>query len=93
MTGNRLCEFGGCEKQAVFGSPVDRVKRFCGPHKGEGHVDVETKLCEAFGCEKYPVYGSPVDRVKRFCITHKDQDHVNVQNKLCEADGWLREAG
>jgi hypothetical protein len=32
---NRLCEADGCDKQAGFGSPVDRVTRFCGPHKQE----------------------------------------------------------
>jgi hypothetical protein len=38
---NRLCEFGGCNKRAIFGSPADRVMHFCGPHKQEGHVNLE----------------------------------------------------
>ena len=53
QTGNRLCEFGGCEKQANFGSPVDRVKRFCTTHKKEGHVKDDCPEPEkCFNCRK-----------------------------------------
>ena len=76
-TGNRLCEFGGCEKQAVFGSPVDRVTRFCGPHKKEGHVDVKNKLCEADGCEKQAHYGSEAEDLVRFCKPHSRDGDVD----------------
>jgi hypothetical protein len=57
---NRLCEADGCDKQAGFGSPVDRVTRYCGPHKQEGHVGVKNTRCEVDGCDKRPVFGSPV---------------------------------
>ena len=46
----------------VFSSTGDRVvRRFCGPHKEAGHVDVMTKRRDFDGCEKQPTFGSPDD--------------------------------
>jgi hypothetical protein len=63
---NKRCEANGCDKRQHFGSPVDRVTRFCGPHKKEGHINLVSKRCVAGGCDKRPNFGSAVDRVKRF---------------------------
>ena len=66
-SGRRACEFDGCGKNPTFGSPGDRGRRFCGPHKEAGHVDVMTKRREFDGCEKQPNFGSPDDGVNINC--------------------------
>jgi hypothetical protein len=68
------------------------VRRFCGPHKEEGHVDVKSKRCEADGCDKIPTFGRLVGCVRRFCEPRKEEGHVNVRNKMREADGCDKQA-
>ena len=66
---------------------VDRVRRFCKPHKEEGHVNVESKMCEADGCEKVTSYGSEVEDLLRFCKPHSSDGDVLLQKLRCVAPG------
>jgi ribosomal protein S27E len=63
----KMCE--GCnDKQASYGTTIDRVKRWCAScGKENGAVRLSTrKVCE--GCnDKQASYGSTSDRVKRWC--------------------------
>jgi hypothetical protein len=44
---NKQCEADVYEKFASFGSVSDRVVRFCGSHKEEGHANLMKTLREA----------------------------------------------
>ena len=58
------------DKEPNFGSPVDRVTRFCGPHREEGRVNVQNKMCAADGFEKQASYSSEAEDLPRFCSSH-----------------------
>eukprot|EP01043_Picozoa_sp_COSAG02_P007170 COSAG02_NODE_211_length_28730_cov_5.599490_10_plen_316_part_00 len=81
-----MCE--GCnDKQASFGSTIDRVKRWCASC-GEEHGAVylgERRMCE--GCnDKLASHGTTIDRVKRWCAScGKEHGAVRLcARKMCE---------
>ena len=63
------------------------MRRFCKPHKKEGHVDVKHKLCEADGCEKVAHYGSEAEDLVRFCKPHSSDGDVRLAKLRCVAPG------
>ena len=66
----KMCE--GCEaKLASFGTPTERVKRWCAAcAKAHGAVGLsKAKMCE--GCEaKRASFGTPTERVTRYVSAH-----------------------
>jgi hypothetical protein len=92
------CEFEGCDKIQIFGSPADRMVRSCKAHKLEGYVDVVNKMCgEADGCETQANYGSDAEDVVRFCKPHSNDGAVYLSKLRCARGGprptaWRRTA-
>lgn len=38
----------GCSKRANYGSPVEKLPLFCGPHRRTGDVDLRNRRCQVF---------------------------------------------
>jgi hypothetical protein len=80
------CEFEGCDKIQIFGSPADRMVRSCKAHKLEGYVNVMNKMCgEVDGCEAN--YCSDTEDVVRFCKPHSNDGAVYLSKLRCVAPG------
>ena len=85
----KQCESCGL-KQAHFGLPSDRKRRWCSAcsKAHTGAVDMKNKMCE--GCHtKHAHYGMPVDKKRRWCgVCAKQQvGAVDMKNKMCEICG------
>ena len=63
------------------------MRRFCRPHKKEGHVNVVNKMCEADGCEKQARYGSEAEDLVRFCQGHSHSGDVTLSKLRCVEPG------
>eukprot|EP01046_Picozoa_sp_COSAG06_P036370 COSAG06_NODE_4003_length_4670_cov_882.870488_2_plen_742_part_00 len=85
---SQLCE--GCgTKQANFGTPTERKKRWCAAC-GKAHRVVNLKrqkMCEGCGT-KHAGFGTPTERKKRWCAgCGKAHGAVNLSAHMCEGCG------
>ena len=83
--GHRMCE--GCgAKQACFGTPTERKRRWCsGCGKEHGAVSLGARMCEGCGA-KQASFGTPTERERRWCgECGKSHGAINLTARMCEA--------
>eukprot|EP01044_Picomonas_judraskeda_P024347 COSAG03_NODE_6679_length_1020_cov_11.213898_1_plen_162_part_00 len=80
-----VCE--GCgAKEAIFGTPLERKRRWCrGCSKAPGAINLSVKMCEGCGA-KQAIFGTPLERKRRWCSGCGKLAHgaINLNVKMCE---------
>ena len=79
-----VCE--GCgAKEAIFGTPSERKRRWCrGCSKAPGAINLSVKMCEGCGA-KEATFGTPLERKRRWCRgCSKAPGAINLNVKMCE---------
>jgi hypothetical protein len=79
-----VCE--GCgAKEAIFGTPLERKRRWCsGCGKAPGAINLNVKMCEGCGA-KEAIFGTPLERKRRWCSgCGKAPGAINLNVKMCE---------
>ena len=83
----KQCQVDGCSKNAIHGSPIDRIRLRCYLHKIEGDINVSRKKCRVADCLQNAKYGCKKLNMKNHCDLHKIEGEVNLTNKVCEFEG------
>jgi hypothetical protein len=70
-----------CPKRPVFNFEGQTKALYCGAHKKDGIIDVESKRC--LDCPKRPVFNLEGQTKPLYCGAHKKDEMVDVKNKRC----------
>lgn len=89
----KRCAFEGCNRQAIFGEPVQGGKRgetHCVNHKTSTMVDVCNPRCVFPGCKTRAIYAKPGDKPS-VCFLHKTEGMEDIHNilKRCTEPGCM----
>ena len=78
-----VCE-GFRAKEATFGTPLERKRRWCrGCSKAHGAINLSVKMCEGCGAKKAS-FGTPTERERRWCGgCGKAHGAINLSVQVC----------